>query len=235
MLAWAVLALALAACLGRVFCGWLCPFGLLSEFVHKAGRKTGPKHGKLRPVRLTGGFCIRALVLLAGLVLAVLLGAPVLNQISLPGGLTVALPNPALPLAEAGPGKPDWTLAERAVLVVLPFVHALLILTAELIMGRRVWCRWLCPQSVLLFLAACLPFGLRLRCDLSRCECKGKTACASACSLCLDPRSARSVSSEECVHCGACVRACSLVHGGGPGALSLSWSKGKKETKIIRR
>lgn len=102
-------------------------------------------------------------------------------------------------------------------------------------MGKRVLCRWLCPQSVLLSLAACLPFGLRLRRDLSRCVCKGKVACASACSLCSDPRSARSVSSEECVHCGACVCACSQVHGGGPGALSLSWSKGKKETKTIHR
>lgn len=221
LLAGAFLALALAACLGRVFCGWLCPFGLLSELTQKLRRK------RPRPRPRAGGFRSRALMLLAGLVLAALLGAPVLNQISLPGGLTVALQNPALPLAEAGPGKAEWSAPELAALYAAPFTLIMLALAGELALGRRLWCRWLCPQSVLLALAARLPFGLRLRRDLTRCVCGKKAACLAVCPLDLDPRSARSANPLECVNCGACVRACATAHGHAPAALHLGFASGK--------
>ena len=70
-----------------------------------------------------------------------------------------------------------------------------------------------------------LPVAPRLRRTLSRCTCKGEPACRRACSLGLDPRNPRSASPLECTNCGACVLACSRVHGGGPAALAL----GKKD------
>ena len=101
---------------------------------------------------------------------------------------------------------------------------ALVVLAVELVTGERLWCRWVCPQSVLLALMARLPVAPRLRRTLSRCTCKGEPACRRACSLGLDPRNPRSASPLECTNCGACVLACSRVHGG-PAALAL----GKKD------
>lgn len=215
LLAGGAVVLLLALCLGRIFCSWLCPFGLLSEMVYKlrggSARKTG------RP-----GFPFRAAVLGIGLLLVPLLGFPLLNQLSLPGGLSLGLLNAAAPLST----KTAPTLAQLAVFFAVPFLPVLLVLAAEAVSGKRLWCRWLCPQSVLLSLMARLPVGPRLQRSLGRCVCKGKTqACRQACPLGLDPRNPRSSSPLECTNCGACVLACSNAHEGGPALLSLGRPK----------
>lgn len=206
-------ALLLALCLGRVFCSWLCPFGLLSEAAQGLRPKAvPPKMGR-------HGFRSRAAVMLAGLVLVPLLGFPLLNQLSLPGGFSLGLITAAAPLST----KTAYALADQIAFFALPFLPVLLVLAAELVTGKRLWCRWACPQSVLLSLMARLPLAPRLQRSLSRCACKnGGHACRAACPLGLDPRNPRSASPLECTNCGACVLACSRVHAGSPAALSLS-------------
>lgn len=206
-------ALLLALCLGRVFCSWLCPFGLLSEAVQGLRSKAAP------PKPAKHGFRSRAAVMLAGLTLAALLGFPLLNQLSLPGGFSLGLITAAAPLSD----KAILSLETRILFFALPFLPVLLVLAAEIVTGKRLWCRWVCPQSVLLSLMARLPLAPRLQRSLSRCTCKnGAHACRAACPLGLDPRNPRSASPLECTNCGACVLACSRVHAGSPAALSLS-------------
>lgn len=206
-------ALLLALCLGRVFCSWLCPFGLLSEAAQALRPKAAPpKPGKY-------GFRSRAAVMLAGLALAAILGFPLLNQLSLPGGFSLGLLTAAAPLSD----KTDLSAEARLLFFALPFLPVLLVLAAEIVTGKRLWCRWVCPQSVLLSLMARLPLAPRLQRSLSRCTCKnGAHACRAACPLGLDPRNPRSASPLECTNCGACVLACSRVHAGSPAALSLA-------------
>ncbi len=241
LVAGGLLALGLALCLGRVFCSWLCPFGLLSELVYTLRRK-GFRPQKPRPF---GGFRSRAAVVVVGLALVPVLGIPLLNQLSLPGGLSLGLLGAALPLS----AKTVPTLPEQLVFLLLPFVPVLLVLVVEAVTGRRLWCRWLCPQSVLLALMARLPLAPRLQRTLTRCTCKsgkadtsgkagtpdtygkagtpdmfgkaGTPACRVACPLGLDPRNPRSSSPLECTNCGACVLACSRVHAGEPAALRI--------------
>lgn len=209
----AVLALTLALCLGRIFCSWLCPFGLLSELVHKFRRNDGRK---------PGGFRSRAAVAAVGLILAPLLGIPLLNQLSLPGGLSLGLLTAAAPLSD----KTVHALPQQVVFFALPFLPVLAVLIAEAVTGKRLWCRRVCPQSVLLSLMARLPFAPRLQRRLDRCACKpGAQACRAACPLGLDPRNPRSASPLECTNCGACVLACSRVHGGDPAALEIGRGK----------
>ncbi len=206
-------ALLLALCLGRVFCSWLCPFGLLSEAAQGLRSKAAP------PKPAKHSFRSRAAVKLAGLTLAALLGFPLLNQLSLPGGFSLGLITAAAPLSD----KAILSLETRILFFALPFLPVLLVLAAEIVTGKRLWCRWVCPQSVLLSLMARLPLAPRLQRSLSRCTCKnGAHACRAACPLGLDPRNPRSASPLECTNCGACVLACSHVHAGSPAALSLS-------------
>lgn len=191
------LALALALVLGRVFCGWICPYGLLSELLwHWRGRK----QGKLREDWAWKG---RTVVTLAGLAGTAWLGLPLLNAISAPGNISL------LPLL----GQRGWEIVELCAV----FVAGLLVLDAGL--GTRWWCRYVCPQALLLMLAAWLGSkawrgrGVAVRWTAARCTCKGETPCAAACSLGLRPLHKDGPPVAHCVQCGDCVTACAARGG----------------------
>lgn len=194
----AVLVLCVAALLGRVFCAWMCPYGLASEFVcsmsgkqraQKKAAATARTHdGVLRP------FTLRAGVAALGLFIVLLfVSEPWLNQLSMPGWYTRAL--------------------QHAAFFGLPLYGALLfpaLLLLEAFFGSRFWCRYLCPQSVLLSLCAALPLpGLRLRYARKQCSCAAKDRpCLTACSLALNPREITLAQRLNCTNCGDCVDAC---------------------------
>ena len=62
LIAGALVVLAVALCLGRIFCSWFCPFGFLSELVHAI-------RGRRPPKPLKHGFRSRAVIALVGLAL----------------------------------------------------------------------------------------------------------------------------------------------------------------------
>lgn len=193
------LVLALAAMLGRVFCSWGCPFGLLSEVVHACA----PRNNKPLPARRPVLWRLCSMVL--GLLFVVLAGIPLLNQLSLPGELSLQ----CMELAQRVP-------APSASLLVIAAILAM-----EWRTGQRLWCRYVCPQSVLLsVVAGRLPGGLRLTRNMRHCTCKpNDRACAGTCPLDLAPRNPLSATPMECTNCGKCVTACSARGG----ALSLTF------------
>lgn len=187
LLAGAGCALALATVLGPVFCSWACPYGLLSEIglSLRGGRPGRARRGSPR------AFGVRLALAGVGLGLVGLLGLPpLLNHLSQPGwyarlwqvGGPDGLWGPGLALAGA--------------------------LCLDVAAGRRVWCRWLCPQSVLLALAGrANPWSLRVRFLPARCACGKDSPCHGACTLELDPRRPQGPG-PECTNCGDCVAAC---------------------------
>lgn len=192
------LALGLALALGRVFCGWVCPYGLLSEWAWKL------RGAKRKVLQERWGWRVRTAVVLAGLVATAWLGLPMLNALSAPGCLSL------LPLL----GRAGWEVMELGA----AFVAVLLAL--DLALGTRWWCRYACPQAWLLMGMV----WLRTRCGSERClnvrclnvrwtanccSCKaGEEPCAQACSLGLRPRGKSGPVAEHCVNCGDCVVAC---------------------------
>ena len=217
LLAGALLSLGLALLLGRVFCSWVCPYGLLSELVYSLRwRRSGAR------LVARQAFWGKILLLVLGLVAALGVGFPVLGIVSLPGELSL------LPVL-AWQGDAIWPLLGAA---AVPLVALLL----EFATGKRLWCRFVCPQSVLLGGAAhCLPKGapgLRIDWQAAKCSCKGASPCQQACSLDLNPRRRGGPARHDCTHCGDCVKACA-----GYGT-ALKWSvknaTGKK-TNIFRR
>ena len=193
LLGGALLSLGLALLLGRVFCSWACPYGFLSELVYSLRwRRSG--------VRLVvrQAFWGKILLLVLGLVAALGVGFPVLGIVSLPGELSL------LPVL-AWQGDAIWPLLVGA---AVPLVALLL----EFATGKRLWCRFVCPQSVLLGAAAkCLPKalrGLRIGWQAEKCTCKGKAPCQQACSLDLNPRRKGGPERHDCTHCGDCVSTC---------------------------
>ena len=143
LLGGAMLSLAAALLLGRVFCSWGCPYGFLSELLYA-----------LRWRRAGAGLVVRQafwgkiLLLVLGLVAALGAGFPVLGIVSLPGELSL------LPVL-VWQGDGAWLLLGAA---AVPLIALLL----EFATGKRLWCRFVCPQSVLLGAATkCLPKGAR--------------------------------------------------------------------------
>jgi len=184
--------LALAFFLGTVFCSWACPFGLMSELVQGLGRRVFSGRG--RRVRMGRGLVGKAyLVGLGLLAVAGLSLPPLLNQLSLPGWYSR--------LFQIWFLQGYWSWAAWGLLGIL---------LLELAAGRRLWCRYLCPQSLLLTLAQTLnPARLAVNFDARRCHCQGGvSACIQACSLDLNPKALRGRGESECNNCGDCVVAC---------------------------
>ena len=193
----ATIVLLIALLFGRVFCGWLCPFGLLSEAAHTLRRRLLPPKAEAltssAPTAYRQWFRIRTGLCLLGVTLAAWLGFPVLNSVSLPGELSLLSLQ-----AHEGVG---------AVLVALALPVAVLL--AEAITGKRLWCR-VCPQAACLALAAaCTHKGFGVAWNPSRCTCpRHARMCEAACSLQLPVRRNNGPPRSECVQCGDCVSAC---------------------------
>jgi ferredoxin-type protein NapH len=179
--------LAAALVLGTVFCSWVCPFGLLSELAQGLSRR--PRVMGAPGWRRKGAAALAGAGMIGGLGLP-----PLLNQLSLPGWYSRIFQT--------------WFNQQEAALPGLALI--VLALGAEAYAGRRLWCRYVCPQSVLLNLVHRIsPVGLRVRFDASRCRCgKSGDTCAAACTLGLNPKMAGRGLEWECSTCGDCTQAC---------------------------
>ncbi|MCP3950853.1 MAG: 4Fe-4S binding protein, partial [Desulfobacterales bacterium] len=85
------------------------------------------------------------------------------------------------------------------------------ILAVEVAAGKRLWCRYICPQSVLISLVKQLNRRrLQVGYDSDACLNKNKTdtVCVRACSLGLDPKGLNHWPETECTNCGDCIIAC---------------------------
>ena len=185
------------ALFGRLVCGWLCPFGLVQDLLHKI-----PFVKKLR--RLPGERVLRYLkyAVLVGFVIVLPLvvldivgqGQPWFCKYICPSGTLFA----GIPLIASNPplrAALGWLFTWKAAILL-----ALVLLSIVL---WRPFCRYLCPLGAIYGLFN--PVAVyRFRIDEDRCTDCG--ACKAACKLDIDVR--RTPNSAECVRCGACRRAC---------------------------
>jgi len=190
-----LVAIALAATLGAVFCSWICPYGLISELNQSLNRMARGSSFKKR----ANGFMPK--LVFVGIILAAmtLLGTtPILNQLSMPGWYSRAIQS--------------WFIQG-----IIPAGGILLLaaMALDLISGRRLWCRYCCPQSLIIMLTQSRsPKRLRIVFDKRRCTCgSSDSPCQNVCPLSLNPKGKPVDLEVECNNCGDCASECAK-HGG---------------------
>ena len=185
----------LGVLLGRVICGFLCPFGWFQELLHKIPTK------KLSTKKLKPLTYLKYVVLL---VMVVLLPVLVTNQLGMgdpffckylcpKGVLEGAIP---LSLANAG------IRAALGSLFRWKFIVLLTVIVLSIVFYRP-FCKWLCPLGA--FYALLNKVSLfQMQVDQSKCVSCGK--CAKVCKMDVDVT--KSPNHTECIRCGMCIRAC---------------------------
>ncbi len=183
----------LALLCGTVFCSWLCPYGFFSELVWKIANKES-KDKVIDDKNLYYNKYIFFLFLC--LIVFIFKTGPIGNLLSMPAWYT----------------KIWQYIFLYSSFLFLPFLFILSVLALEYYLKRRIYCLYICPQSVLISLVAKFsPYRLRLNFTAKSCTClKENRACVQACSLNLNPRMLKN-KEILCTNCAECVKACEKV------------------------
>lgn len=199
---------------GRFVCGWLCPFGLVQDLLHKIPvfrkRKQLPYHSVLKYgkyVVLVGLVIVGSSFLFSGFV-----KVPAFCKYLCPSGTLMG----AVPLL----GMNEQLRSQTGGL----FYWKMGILIFLIILSLKVYrpfCQYLCPLGAV--------YGWFNRFSLVQIHwekerCTSCMACQKACPVNLPPE--KISVSAECIKCGKCVVACA--------AECLSFGKGKREKKNNR-
>ena len=191
-----VLVLCLSALLlGRAFCAWFCPLGLVGEWLHGLRNRLLP--GDWTPPRWLDAVLRSQKFLVLGFLLFIVL---------------IAVPGAALPGYLASPYHQAADMKMGAFFFNLTLISGLclgwvLLLTVAF---RQGFCRYLCPYGAWLSLLGLLT-PLRIRRDPARClrsaghDCD---RCSRACPSRIQVHQLIAVRSLECSSCLSCVAAC---------------------------
>ncbi len=183
--------------LGRVVCGFLCPFGLLQELLHKIPFFKKIKTFRLdKPLRLLKYGILLVFVILLPLfaVDAAGSGSPWFCKLICPagtleGGLPLVLSN--APLREVIGFLFHWKVAILIVTVVLS------------ILIFRPFCKYICPLGAIYALFNRVSI---YRYQVSAEKCVGCGKCEQVCPMQVNPH--LEANHPECIRCGACKKAC---------------------------
>jgi polyferredoxin len=179
----------------KSFCSWVCPFGSVSEWLGRLGRRA-----LRRDVKVPA----RADRILMNLRYVVLAGVAVLTWTVWQYDLGFRAYDPFYILFSwGGHGTFAWSFAVLAGVLVLVFVIPF------------AWCRYLCPLGAMLDPLS--RFGiLRVRRRIESCVACG--LCDAACPHRIPVAARPEVTARNCTNCLECVAAC-----GSRGALDLSF------------
>lgn len=187
----------IGALVGRFVCGWLCPFGLIQDLLHKI-----PFPKKLKTFR--GDKLLRKLKYVILVVFVILLpmflvdvlgqGAPYFCKLICPvgtleGGIPLVLLNKSLHSALG------WLYAWKNVLLVTTILLSMMI--------YRPFCKYICPLGAIYSVFNPISV-LKYRVDEHKCiNC---SACSKACSMGCNP--VQNANHPECIRCGLCKKVC---------------------------
>lgn len=185
------------AVIGRFVCGWLCPFGLIQDLLHKIPfpQKITTFRGDKLLRKLKYAIFILFVILLPMFLVDILgQGAPYFCKFICPAG-TLEGGIPLVLLNESMHSAVGWLYAWKNLLLAVTIILSILI--------YRPFCKFICPLGAIY--SVFNPVSIfRYRVDKDKCTNCGR--CAKICKMQVNP--AESANDLECIRCGACKKAC---------------------------
>lgn len=177
----------------KAFCGYICPFGTIQEYIGKLRKKLGVKEVKV-PQKIDGYLRYLKYAVLAWIII----GSAYF------GTLVFRNYDPFITFFHFGKGL-FWGIEEADLTVpIIAFAITIAVLLASLFI-ERFWCKYLCPLGgSLTFLARFSVFNIRRNQDTCT-DCK---ACDKVCPTNVIVSTADKVTSAECISCMKCVNSC---------------------------
>ena len=180
---------------GRTICGWLCPFGMLQELVHKI-----PSF-KIRKSRVTRALSYLKYGILIVFVIAIPLWYGLARGLPVPGFCKYLCPAGTFEGAVGLLSSPSNAGLFPMLGKLFTRKYAILILVGlSCVFCYRAFCRFLCPLGAIYGLFNGISV-IGVRTDGAKCTQCG--ACTRAC-----PMDIRQVGDRECIHCGQCAGVC---------------------------
>jgi len=171
---------------GRMACGWICPFGALQDLLHTLRVPKLPMGNRLAPVR----YVIFAVLVVA---LPFILLEPWFCKLCPAGALEAGIPLVAL--------APDIRSLAGVLFAVKIGILGLFVLW--MMATTRPFCRFICHLGTIYYLFNRVS-GVQLRFDQGRCrQCD---ACKDVCPTALFPPT--EIDSPGCIRCLKCLQAC---------------------------
>jgi len=178
---------------GKTFCSWVCPIGLLSEYLGNLSERGFRR--RFKPHRILD-YALRSLkyLILAFFSYSIFI---VLDR----SALRAFLDSPYNKVADI---KMYYFFAEisRFAFIVIAALFVLSFLV------RHFWCRYLCPYGALLGILSVLSPN-KIKRNETRCIDCGR--CAAACPVMIPVDKASTVVSDECTTCLECIDACPVA------------------------
>lgn len=204
-LIWALLTIVLTIILGRFFCGWVCPFGALHQFMGWLGNRKRNLKARIASNRYRKAAFLKYFFLIAFLVGAAI---PLSEKTMLLTGLLDPIPFIhrafnviVLPLADRFTNflsvKPR--LYEGGFFIGILFLAAVFVNLAI----PRFYCRFVCPTGAFLGLIGKYSVW---RIGKTKAECSNCMQCEKACEGACSP--SKEIRINECVLCFNCLHSC---------------------------
>lgn len=205
--------LAVGVLLGRSVCGYLCPFGLVQELLHKI---------PFPRIKLWRGFLYIKYVVLV--VFVILLPVVATNYMGIGNPAFCQFICPAGTLEAGIPLLLTHEELRQTIGTLFSLKMAILIVTIiGCLMVYRFFCKVLCPLGVIYGLLNKISI-YHLEVDHSKCvNCR---KCSRVCKMDVDP--VKNPDSVECIRCGECVAECPKQ------AISLCFISKNKNRKMVK-
>ncbi len=195
LLSAALFPIILALLLGRVWCGWMCPYHLIADvvaWIRSRAQSFRVREPKRRlPVSMSFHANIsRFGFLIFGTALAGAIGIPVLNYVNAPGIISAE----AMVLIKEG-------------FFSVEIIFIIILVVLELTFLPRFWCRLFCPTgSVISIFRLKTTMGVVNTIKAPKNPCCSDNFCTSVCPMGLRPfMEGRDL---LCTNCGLCIDAC---------------------------